>query len=88
MLTLRGTDTRSKEKKQRTVKERKEVQKETRQQKWIRRILELQSQGKTFGKIKSQMNVSRKSSEEQEWFDTVGYEVYQRPPEGGGLYRK
>jgi len=71
-----GYGQKKKEKKKRTVQANKEVQKETRYQKWTRRIVELQSQGKTFGKIKSQMNVSRKALEEQVWFTTTGYEIY------------
>jgi hypothetical protein len=73
-----GYEQKKTEKKKRTDQAKKEIQKETRHQKWTRRIVELQSQGKTFGKIKSQMNVSRKSPEEQVWFDTNGYEIYQQ----------
>jgi len=64
------------EKEKRMVKERKETQKETKYQKWTRKILELQAQGKTFGKIRSLMNISRRSEEDQHWFDGTGHEIY------------
>jgi hypothetical protein len=71
--------------KQRKVDEKREAQTETKQKKWVLRIAELHSEGNTFGKIKSLMNVSRKCQEDQAWFDTAGCEEYHRACEASRL---
>ena len=75
---VRGRNQNKGEKQGNSVKERKEVQDEKKRLKWVRRISELSSEGMTFGKIKSRMNVSKKTPEEQEWFETEGLRICQQ----------